>query len=245
MSLYADFTETEWQNILGVTKLSLPRGLIVHGEWEHESNLRLWNKMFLDPRTPKWNTVLGKIDNVRIGYSNVYGGPMAANIVHQFAGAGVKKFIQTGYCGGLNEDFHYGDILIVKKAKFEHGLPSKYSSDAYGYSDESLVQEAITYCEEKDYSYTVGTIISTDSMLLESEGDLLSWSQEDYMGIDMETATTLTVCNYFKTQAVGLLNMSDNLLHKDNIFQYHSDREKIEEQTDARIRDVAIHLAEL
>ncbi|MGR9522445.1 hypothetical protein ACSS31_01295 [Priestia megaterium] len=59
----------------------------------------------------------------------------------------------------------------------------------------------------------------------------------------METATTLAIAHKFNKRAVGLLNLSDLLLHGDTVYSYTKDRELIESETDKAIRDVALYLS--
>src|SRR5690625_3530747 len=103
---------------------------------------------------PKWNTVVGKYKGINIGYANVFGGPMAVTIVHQFGLAGTNQFIQTGNMGGLSKDVKYGEIFIVTEAGMQDRVSHWYLPDQQTViADEQLRDEAINYCENKSYSY--------------------------------------------------------------------------------------------
>ncbi|AEN90483.1 Purine or other phosphorylase family 1 [Priestia megaterium WSH-002] len=98
MKLYGDFEKEDWLNVLKLSEKELPNAFIIHGEWGFQDNISLWKEILsTNVHMPKWNTVIGKFKNRNIGFANVYGSPMASNIVHQFAGSGTDLFIQTGY----------------------------------------------------------------------------------------------------------------------------------------------------
>lgn len=245
MKLYGDFTKKDWLNTFGVQESQIPSSFIVHGEWNHDINIKLWKNILKDEVwLPKWNTVIGKYDGINIGYANVFGGPMATTVVHQFGLAGTNQFIQTGYMGGLSNDVKYGDILIVTEAGMHDGVSHWYLPDQNVVkSDKQLVDMAIKYCEQKGYSYCVGSIMSTSAMFLETADMINEWALNGFLGIDMETATTLAIAKKFNKKAISLMNLSDHLIKGDTLYSYTKEREEIEDETDEKIRDVALYLS--
>jgi uridine phosphorylase len=189
------------------------------------------------------STIVGKYNERNIGFANVYGGPMAANIVHQFASAGTNLFIQTGYCGGLSFDVKYGDIVIVTEVEMQDGVSHWYlPNQTRVKSDERVLYTTIDYCEKKGYGYVTGSALSTGAIFVETEEMIRGWASNGHLGVDMETATTLAVAKKFGKQAISLLNLSDQLLQGDTLYSYTKERESIEAETDEKIRDVALYL---
>lgn len=245
MKLYGDFTKEDWLKSLQIEEEQIPTSFVIHGEWEHNYNLKLWSEILKDEIwLPKWNTVVGNYNDTKIGFANVYGGPMATNITHQFGAAGTDLFIQTGYYGGLTHDVKYGDIFIVTEAGMQDGVSHWYlpNQDVVK-ADERIVNAAIDYCERKGYSYSTGSVISTSAMLLETVEMVNSWANNGYLGVDMETATTLAIAKKFNKKAISLLNLSDHIIQGDTIYSYTKDREELEIETDEKIRDVALYLS--
>lgn len=247
MKLYGDFTREDWLHTLKVKKAQIPLSFIIHGEYNHNINLKMWKDILKDELwLPKWNAIVGKYNGINIGYANVYGGPMAANIVHQFGLAGTNQFIQTGYMGGLSNDIKYGNIFIVTEAGMQDGVSQWYLPGQHLVkADETLVDETINYCEKKGYGYSVGRIMSTSVMLLETIDTVKDWASNGFLGVDMETATTLSIARKFNKKAIGLMNLSDHLIHGDTLYSYTKEREEIEAETDEKIRDVAMHLSRI
>lgn len=247
MKLYGDFTKEDWLNTFSVKNTQIPCSFIIHGEYNHDINLKMWSDMLKDEIwLPKWNTVVGKHNGTNIGYANVFGGPMAATIVHQFGLAGTSQFIQTGYMGGLSNDIKYGEIFIVTDAGMQDGVSHWYLPDQEVVkADEQLIEQAINYCEKKGYNYSTGSIISTSAMLLETTEMVNDWASYGFSGVDMETATTLAIAKKFNKKSISLMNVSDHLIQGDTLYSYTKEREEIEADTDEKIRDVATHLSKL
>lgn len=247
LKLYGDFTKEDWLQFLGVEEHNIPSTFIIHGEFDPTYNLTHWTKLLCEDRwLPKWNSIIGLHNGKRLGFANVYGSPSAALITHQFASAGTTQFIQTGYCGGLSLKINYGDILIVREAEMQDGTAHWYlPNEKTVTSSESLVSAAVDYCEKKGYSYVVGRVLSTSAMLIETSEMVNDWASNGHIGVDMETGTTLAVAKKFNKKAIGLLNISDHLVHGDTLYSYTKERECIEAETDAKIRDLALYLASL
>ncbi|MCT2536315.1 uridine phosphorylase [Aquibacillus koreensis] len=245
MKLYGDFTKEDWLKALDLDQGKIPRSFVIHGEWEHNDNLQSWKRILKDDKwIPKWNTVVGNYKGARIGFANVYGGPMASTIVHQFGAIGTEVFIQTGYFGGLSLDVAYGDIFIVTEAVMQDGVSHLYlPNQTVVKADERLVNEAVEYCERRGYRYSTGRIISTSAIFLETEQMIRDWSLDGHLGVDMETATTLAIAKKFNRRAIGLLNLSDHLCKGDTLYDCTIDRESIEMETDEKIRDLALYLS--
>ncbi len=247
MKLYGDFSKQDWLDILKLEQVEVPQSFILHGEWEHAWNLEYWQEVLAENRkATHWNAVVGRYENKQIGFANVFGGPMAGSIAHPFAAAGTAQFIQTGYFGGLSHNVEYGDIFIVTAAEMQDGvshwyLPGERTVEA----DEGLVREAIRYCEGKGYSYVSGTIFTTSSLMTETYDMVKDWSEQGHIGVDMETATTFAVAEKFNKKAVAFLNLSDHLLKGEHLYNNQELREEIEDKTDERIRELALHLAQL
>lgn len=84
MKLYGEFSKEDWLHAIGIGRNDVSESFIIHGEWNHAENLKLWKEQLSDDMLlPKWNTgLVGKQNGVLTGFANVYGSPMAAAICH-------------------------------------------------------------------------------------------------------------------------------------------------------------------
>ncbi|MGE8205527.1 nucleoside phosphorylase [Heyndrickxia sp. NPDC080065] len=247
MKLYGEFTKDDWLEVLEITEEDVPKSFVLHGEWEHEMNITSWKKILeQDQWIPSWNAIIGRYNNQKIGFANVFGGPIAASIVHRFAILGTNNFIQTGYFGGLSHDIGYGDILIVTAAEMEDGVSHWYlPNEKTVHADNSLVEEAVKYCEDKGYKYVKGTVFTTGAIMAETSDMVQGWANNGHFGVDMETATTFAVAKKFNKRAIGLLNLSDHIIKGDTFYTSNKERDELEERTDERIREIALHISNL
>ncbi|WP_042149542.1 nucleoside phosphorylase [Paucisalibacillus sp. EB02] len=247
MKLYGDFKKEDWMQALKISEQSIPNSFILHGEWEHQENLERWKSILTEEQwASDWNTVIGNINGKRIGFSNVFGGPSAAITAHRYAILGTDKFIQTGYFGGLSHDVEYGDILIVTGAYMEDGVSQWYlPRHTLVHANQKLVSAAISFCEEKGYRYVTGTVMSTSAMYMETTEIVKSWSEEGHLGVDMETATTFAIAKYYNRNAIGLLNLSDHIIQGETFYSRPEELDNLMDDTDRRIRELALFLASL
>lgn len=247
MKLYGDFQKTDWMEALQIKEQDIPEAFILHGEWECEENISYWKNFLTNEQwVPTWNTVIGKYENTRIGFANVYGGPQASTVAHRFAILGTEKFIQTGYFGGLSHTVQYGDIFIVTGAYMEDGVSQWYlPRDTFVHADQQLVEVAIDFCEKKGYSYVTGSVMSTSALYMETAELVKSWSEDGHLGVDMETATTFAIAKHFNRKAIGLLNLSDHIIQGETFYKRNEDSDKIMDETDEKIRELALYLVSL
>ncbi|WP_090866042.1 uridine phosphorylase [Oceanobacillus limi] len=246
MKLYGDFTKDDWKHTLKIEESRIPSTFILHGEWEHEGNIRTWQELLAKELWhPTWNTLIGEYNAKQVGFSNVFGGPVAAMISHRFALLGTENFIQTGYYGGLSQAIQYGDILIVTSAYMEDGVSQWYiPGQTIVDADTELVQAAIDYCEMKGYRYVTGSVFSTSAMLMETSELVQSWAADGHVGVDMETATTFAIARKYNRKAIGLLNLSDHIIEGDTLYSGNEEFKEIEGEIDRRIREISLYLAE-
>ncbi len=135
-------------------------------------------------------------------------------------------------------------FLIVSAAKMQDGVSHWYLPEqTLVEADKELVEAACRYCEQKGYSYIKDMWSVWVPCFIETHDMVKEWSLADFLGVDMETVTTLAIAHKFNKRAVGLLNLSDLLLHGDTVYSYTKDRELIESETDKAIRDVALYLS--
>lgn len=244
--LYGDFDKSDWLRVSNMNASDVPETIILHGEdGNFAENIAEWEPAFESILLrPRWNMFVGARRNKKIGVVNVCWAPMAALIVHKFAIMGTKRFIQTGYCGGLVPDLKYGEILVVTSAKAEDGVSNQYFSDRSEFASTStLVENAKRILNSESFPYRTGKVVTTSVMFLETTEIVNSWAKSGCLGVDGETATTLAVAEKFGAEAVSLLTCSDNLAQGDNVFEADSLRSESEELALTRIQNLALELA--
>lgn len=135
---------------------------------------------------------------------------MASEITHVFGVLGTSLVIQTGCCSALADETLAGDIICATSAGCGEGaaqyyLPQKNEIPASPEPAELVSKEKIS-----GVAFHKGPIWTTSALLAEGIAEIQGWSNKGYIAVDMETASTFAVAEYFKMQRISLLFVFDN-----------------------------------
>lgn len=152
---------------------------------------------------------------------------------------GVESIIRIGSCGAIREDVHLRDIIIAQGActdsRFAHQyeLPGTFSA----ISTYDLLEKAVEKAKEKNVSYHVGNIISSDVFYHADEGSAQKWASMGCLGVEMESYALFATAAYFNKKALTLLTVSDSLVtHEETTAE---EREK----TFTAMMEIALEIA--
>lgn len=126
----------------------------------------------------------------------------------------VKKIIRIGSCGALQKDVHLRDIVIAQGActdsRFIHQfeLPGTFSA----ISSYSLLEKAVEKAKEKNLTYHVGNIVSSDVFYHADKDSANKWASMGCLGVEMESYALFALASYHGKQALTLLTVSDSLV---------------------------------
>ena len=127
---------------------------------------------------------------------------------------GVENIIRIGSCGSLQENVHLRDLIIAQGActdsRFAHQfeLPGTYSA----ISSYELLEKAVQKAKEKNVTYHVGNIISSDLFYHADEGTNEKWASMGCLGVEMEAYALFAISAYLKKKALAILTVSDSLV---------------------------------
>ena len=71
-----------------------------------------------------------------------------------------------------------------------------------------------------------GRIWTTSALLAEGKAEIQNWAHQGYIAVDMETATTFAVAEYFKMQRLSLLFVFDNPAQGEHILLSDTEKQK-------------------
>ena len=106
------------------------------------------------------------------------------------------------------------DIIIVQgcctDSNFAHQyeLPGTYSA----ISDYGLLEKAVNKAKEKDVSYHVGNILSSDIFYHADQKTADKWASMGCLGVEMESYALFATAAYLNKKALTLLTVSDSLV---------------------------------
>lgn len=126
---------------------------------------------------------------------------------------GVKKIIRTGTAGCIQEGMKLGDIVIAQGActnsnfLHQYNLPGTYAPIA----DFSLLYDAVKKCEELNYGYKVGNVLSSDTFYEENQEWKL-WQKMNVLAVEMEATALYAIAAKARKQALCILTVSDSIV---------------------------------
>lgn len=154
-----------------------------------------------------------EIGDKLIWFDVVYGGAYLSELLHVGCLFGSKKNFLVGTCGGLQKNLETGDLVIPTYTYGNESTTRIYQPDIKDhkhYADKELREEFVKSIS--DYKIHSGPIITCQGMLGETPEDIKKWSEEGYLGVEMESSTFFAVSNSFNVPSVAVMHISDNLV---------------------------------
>ncbi len=156
-----------------------------------------------------------------------------------FSQYGVENIIRIGSCGSFKKEVHLRDIIFVQgcctDSNFAHQyeLPGIYCA----ISDYSLLEKAVDTAKEKNVSYHVGNVLSSDIFYHADQGTVEKWASMGCLGVEMESYALFATAAYLNKRALTLLTVSDSLVSNEKTSS--DEREK----TFTAMMEIALEIA--
>ena len=215
-----DLKRDDWLSLLGIPEERIPIALMLRGTRNLKTQYRSYRKYFTDvleigtPNGILEDVFIGNLNGHPVGYASVYGAPMASEVVHVFGMLGTRLVIQTGCCGALANAIAVGDLFIATEAYCGEGASQYYLPDTKTIAASLAPQEWIS----KEEKLHTGHIYTTSALFAEGMEEVEAWFRAGYFAVDMETATTFAVAQYFNMDRASVLYAFDNPRQKEHIL---------------------------
>jgi uridine phosphorylase len=195
-----------WRGVLGLAPDESPVAVIVEGTWWREERTR---------------RRLGQLDSVRelgipdlfmgrrgehlVFYACPYGAPRTAEIIHVAAQVGVRLAVQIGSCGVVGDEVRPGDVIVPTVALGLDGTTAHYAADLTVPASDELAARAAAFLGGRDMVVHRGPTVTWPTLFNQPIATVEDWHRGGYLGVDMETATTLAVARCFGVKAASML----------------------------------------
>jgi uridine phosphorylase len=174
---------------------------------------------YLVPRYDSWILVL-KVPG--------FGASTAVMTLEELAAFGIKKFVNLGTAGGLQQNMNFGDIVICDRAIRDEGTSHHYVPvEKYAFSSPELTENLCTAFERKGIQYSRGTSWTTDAPYRETIEELRQYRSDGVATVEMEASALFAVGAYRGASVSSIFTISDILSEEDWNQGYHS-TEKLE-----------------
>jgi len=251
--MYKSFTAADYRKNLGLPDNYAVNGFLVYGNYKsypyeqtEKSLQRLSYKYtksklehdFLDP------IFEFEVNNKRYWFVVVYGSALLSEYLHLACLFGSTKNLLLGSCGGLKKGASSLEIIVPDWSFANESSASAYQPDANNkYASDRQLSGKLTAELTKRYKFEVhrGPTVTHQAMMAESWEDVVTWSQQGYIGVEMEAATVFAVSNHFKVPSAAVLRIGDNLIEKETVISasYEKTRE-LQRQISQGVFDVAL-----
>lgn len=240
--------KADWLRILGIPESRIPTVLILRGTRNLHSQYQIARSLFTDvvelgtPNGIIEHVLIGNLDGRPVGFACVYGAPMASEIVHIFGCLGTRAVIQTGNCGGIADELNAGDLFVPTEAYCGEGAAQYYKNEqrVTAFPAPGNFQTFTRYGLE---NFRTGKIFTTAALLAEGEVDIERWYQQGFSAVDMETATTFAVAEYFSMDRAAVLYVFDNPRRREHILLTDVEKDAKRARANQIARELAFALA--
>jgi len=231
-------------------------GLLAVGTWDLYSVVHapVFQQLLEELGYPQ---TLKKIESVQLGHAYefvvegkkfwfvpVMGTAVMSQYAHMASLLGSKKNILVGTVGGLKEG--------ILTAEFILPTASKGNDNAYMY--DRTAENQMFYPNEKlrnslkerlgELTVHEGHTTTCEVMFAETSEDVKQWSDEGYLGVEMEAAMMFALSKHFNIPSAAVLFVTDNLVEEITFFDpRHNESKAI--RFEARKKQFLVALQEL
>ncbi len=241
--------KADWMRMLNIPASRIPTVLILRAgrnlQPQYET-ARSYFSNILEVNAPHGlieNVFIGDLDNRSVGFACVYGAPMAAEIVHIFGVLGARAVIQTGSCMALADELVAGDLFVPTEAFCGEGAARYYKADGEKVTASLGLLGEDTFARFGVEPLWRGAVYTTAALLAEGKADLERWHQQGFSAVDMESATTFAVAEYFGMEHISILCVFDNPRRQEHSLLSDVDKDARRERSNVAARDLALALA--
>ena len=157
-----------------------------------------------------------------------FGAPTAVMTLEELIAFGIKRFVNIGAAGGLQQNMNIGDIVICDRAIRDEGASHHYlPAEKYALPCPELTERLCTAFERKGIQYVKGTSWTTDAPYRETIEELRQYRADGVATVEMEASALFAVGAYRGVSVSSIFTISDILSEEDWNQGYHSE-EKLE-----------------
>lgn len=174
----------------------------------------------------------------------VMGAAYMSRYAHFACLLGSKKNILIGVVGGLKKGAKPGDFIIPTYSTGNQNafMYDREAKDLKFYPDKELTEKIKQ--KFNGMALAEGPTVTCEVMFAETVEDVQQWSEQGYLGVEMEAATMFALSKHFKVPAAAILTVADNLIEETTFFHEAYD-DTLEIRQNARSVRYEVALTEL
>ena len=241
-----DLKRDDWLSILNIPERRVPVVLLVRGtrnlkQWYQQSRQHFTNVVDVGaPNGVLDDVFIGDLGPYPVAYASVYGAPMASEVVHVFGVLGTRLVIQIGNCGALADDMVAGDLFSASEACCGDGASQYYIPGATLVAGSIDPRDWIASERAEEVAVRRGRVYTTSALFAEGADDLEAWYRAGASAVDLETAATFAVAQYFDMDRTSIVYVFDNPRQKQHILLSDADKAARRSRGNALMMELAL-----
>ena len=251
--MYRSYGASDYRNLFGLPENYQVEGMLIWGGWNREGKISVL-KRSLTGKSAQFNVLPGFLERMLefvVGGKNYwfdvsYGGARLCEYIHLACLLGSRNNILLGTCGGLDARVDTCDFVVPI---FSYGNESTTRAYQPEVSDHKHLpgkelSAHLSQAINPKYKVWQGPTITHQAMMAETLEDVKRWSEQGYLGVEMEAATVFAVSNHFAVPSAAILFVGDNLIRGETVLdEAYKNAKQLREVTESEQFRVA--LAEL
>ncbi len=142
----------------------------------------------------------------------ILGAPQAAMALEILSRRGVKSFLSLGWCGSLQPNLCWGDIVLPVTAVSEEGTSQHYPVAGRPVeADPVLSGRLMDALEDRGLRFSKGRVWTTDAPYRETREKIKAYAETGVLAVDMEASAMMSVSRFRDLAWAGLMVVSDEL----------------------------------
>ena len=155
------------------------------------------------------------VGDKRVWFAIGYGGAWLSEYLHWACLFGSKCNILLGSCGGLKPGMEQGEFVVPISSYGEESSVRMYNRESKTQNaDEQLSNRLAEKLGEDGAKVWRGPMVTCQAMIGETIEDVKRWSNEGFIGVEMEASTVFAVSNHFNVPCAASLYVGDNLIEE-------------------------------
>lgn len=160
-----------------------------------------------------------EVEGKKYWLTTAYGGAILSEFLHLAGLFGSRKNILLGSCGGLKKGASNRDILVPEWSFAEESSAKLYQPEAKNhYAADEALSKKLTAELSKNHTVHPGATVTCQAMMAETWEDIQHWSEQGFIGVEMEAATVFAASSYFNVPAAAILRIDDNLIEDETVM---------------------------
>jgi len=154
------------------------------------------------------------INGKRVWFDVAYGTAYLSELLHVASILGSQANLLLGTCGVLQKGIATADTIIPLASYGNESSTRMYNREntSYVYDSDINLSNAIKQKIKHRENVHEGKLMTVQAMLAETQADVDAWSEQGYIGVDMESSTVFAVSNHFNVPSAALLFAAENLI---------------------------------